>query len=666
MFKKPFQSKPRTALKSSVCRRLIQETKEQYPAAWSKLEQVHMSEAADKDDDDDVEAEAEADGEEQGDKPAAAESDSSHMATPMPSKLQAAKFVSHIGEKGEIYYDGAGQPLWFRAEPHGDSNNKRLLPTVYTQWQFPDMLPILWTWPPVVTKLINGADLMTPGLIIPPEGLQDLKKGAIVAVCCSGNLAAQAIGVLNFDTKDVHSVVGAKGKAVLVSHTYNDSLWEAGDKTKIPEIRAKAGVPDAANSGELDSDAEEDEADGDDEPQEQCAGELARGSSKEDKRDAGFAAAETTDSAIGAAEADPETEINTKAEAAAAAEISPAEMDVLLMEALKQVMATVLAAEHAASLLPINASTVYSNYMVVNAPRGKELDIKRSGYKKLAKFLKAAEKHGLVKLKDIRGESHIKSFDWKHKDMREFQPYRVGRAKSDKPAGDSAAHSGQRADAAKKAQAESGAGAIQIVELVKPSQALAPLFTDVGAQTSSGFFTRQEARAVLEQYIKGQDLIDPKNPRNVKLDHRLCDGLLTREECAKMSTMPRDKLQARLQEKMTLYTQLVFPDGRPSAPKIGNPTSVEIVCEKKMGNKVFTRVIGLEPYGFEPAAIAKELRTICASSTGVDPIPGKKNAQSVHAQGHQVAAVSKLLEKHGLPARLLKVTDKTGKAPKKQ
>ncbi|KAJ2497874.1 hypothetical protein IWW47_003557 [Coemansia sp. RSA 2052] len=318
-------------------------------------------------------------------------------------------------------------------------------------------------------------------------------------------------------------------------------------------------------------------------------------------------------------------------------------------------MATVLDSAHATELLPINASTIYSTYLVPNAPRGQELDIKKSTHKKLAKFLKAAEKHGLLKLKDIRGELHVKSFNWAHKDMAEFTPYAVGSAKKER-------HADGEADAL--GQHGSELDMIRVIELLKPSNALAPLFSDVGAQTDTGYFTRQQARTVLEDYIKGRQLVDAQNPRMVKLDHRLCDGLLTKEEYSKLSSYPRDKLQARLQERMTLYTQVVLPGG-PTAVKIGNPPCAEVVCEKKMGTKAVTRVSGLEPYGIDPSALAKELRTVCASSTTVDPILGKKGAQMVSVQGHHIAVLTKLLEQHRLPERLISIADKSGRAKAK-
>ncbi|KAJ2741979.1 hypothetical protein GGI20_004812 [Coemansia sp. BCRC 34301] len=593
MFKKPFQTKTRTPLRSSSCRHLIQESKVLFPAAWEPVEQAKES----------------------------SEGDSVSTEGPMPDKLQTAKFVSHIGDRGEIFYSEAGEPLWLKAEAVAGCEPV-LVPTVYTLWQFPALLPVLWTTAVVIPKLIGGADLMVPGLLIPREGLPDLKRGALVAIRCPGNAAAQAVGVLNLDTHGLHSVAGAKGKAVLITHTYMDHLWGSGSKRPMPTIEP-GEVADLVRIGQ-DSDSDEN-----DEPHMPDPLETEGGGDHADVE----AAAE-------------ESEVDT---------IAPSEMDELLMNALRQVMATVLDNTHATELLPINASTIYSNYMAPNAPRGQELDIKKSTFKKLAKFLKAAEKHGLLKLKDIRGELHVKTFNWAYRDIAEFKPYDVGSAKKDRHADDETGALGQ---------SSSDVGMIQVIEWLKPSSALAPLFSDVGAQTDTGYFSRKQARDVLEDYIKGRQLVDIQNPRMVKLDHRLCDGLLTKEEYSKLSSYPRDKLQARLQDRMMLYTQVVMPGGL-TPVKIGNPPCVEVVCEKKMGTKVVTRVSGLEPYGIDPSVLAKELRTVCASSTTVDPVLGKKGAQMVSVQGHHITVLNKLLEQHRLPERLISIVDKSGRAKAK-
>ncbi|KAJ2239380.1 hypothetical protein GGH98_006255 [Coemansia sp. RSA 454] len=311
-------------------------------------------------------------------------------------------------------------------------------------------------------------------------------------------------------------------------------------------------------------------------------------------------------------------------------------------------MATVLDEKHTGEQLPIAASTLFSTYMLPNAPRNAELDVKKSSYKKLAKFLKAMEKHGLLGLKDIRGEMHIKSLNWTHADLRTYTPYSVKHVVK-----------AEQAPAVEKTQK---GNMIELEEILRVPPALRPLFDDVNGNPESGYMTRQQAGYVLEAYIKRHNLVDTRNPRNIRVDHLVCDGLLTKDETAKLTFYPRDKLQQRLQERMILCTRLTVP-GNPPVVRQGRPPTIDIVCEKKMGNKVVTRVMGLEVYGVDPASLAKELRVACASSTSVDPVPGKKTV-SVLVQGHQVKIMTRLLNDRGVPTDLLKVTDKSGKAKK--
>ncbi|KAF0877140.1 EIF2D factor, partial [Crocuta crocuta] len=58
---------------------------------------------------------------------------------------------------------------------------------VYTLWSCPDLLPVFTTWPLVLEKLVGGADLMLPGLVVPPAGLPQVQKGDLCAIALLGN-----------------------------------------------------------------------------------------------------------------------------------------------------------------------------------------------------------------------------------------------------------------------------------------------------------------------------------------------------------------------------------------------------------------------------------------------------------------------------------------------
>ena len=79
----------------------------------------------------------------------------------IPSKedLYLSKIYTHSGESVLVYIHLNKKPLFF------DIDNA-LYPTVYTQWQHPNILPSFPTWEPVFKKIANGADLMLPGVVV--------------------------------------------------------------------------------------------------------------------------------------------------------------------------------------------------------------------------------------------------------------------------------------------------------------------------------------------------------------------------------------------------------------------------------------------------------------------------------------------------------------------
>lgn len=93
-----------------------------------------------------------------------------------PEGFQSAKFATHVDELGVLYIVD-GNPVWVKLDksklivPSGEwptyssefmitSNTNVSLQhvaKVYTLWQYPNMLPKIITWGPVVGKLMGGA-----------------------------------------------------------------------------------------------------------------------------------------------------------------------------------------------------------------------------------------------------------------------------------------------------------------------------------------------------------------------------------------------------------------------------------------------------------------------------------------------------------------------------
>ncbi|XP_049491266.1 eukaryotic translation initiation factor 2D-like, partial [Panthera uncia] len=98
---------------------------------------------------------------------------------PGKEELNIVKLYAHRGDAVTVYVSG-GNPILFEVE-------KNLYPTVHALWSYPDLLPAFTTWPPVLEKLMGGADLMLPGLVVPPAGLPQVQKGDLCAIALLGN-----------------------------------------------------------------------------------------------------------------------------------------------------------------------------------------------------------------------------------------------------------------------------------------------------------------------------------------------------------------------------------------------------------------------------------------------------------------------------------------------
>ncbi|XP_066217990.1 eukaryotic translation initiation factor 2D isoform X2 [Saccopteryx leptura] len=153
---------------------------------------------------------------------------------PGKEELNIVKLYAHRGDAVTVYVSG-GNPILFELE-------KNLYPTVYTLWSYPDLLPTFTTWPPVLEKLVGGADLMLPGLVVPPAGLPQVQKGDLCAIVLVGNRAPVAIGVAVVSTSEMLTS-GLKGRGFSVLHTYQDHLWRSGDKSSPPSIAPLALDP---------------------------------------------------------------------------------------------------------------------------------------------------------------------------------------------------------------------------------------------------------------------------------------------------------------------------------------------------------------------------------------------------------------------------------------
>ncbi|XP_074178500.1 eukaryotic translation initiation factor 2D isoform X2 [Rhinolophus sinicus] len=308
---------------------------------------------------------------------------------PGKEELNVVKLYTHRGEAVTVYVSG-GNPVLFELE-------KNLYPTVYTLWSYPDLLPTFTTWPLVLEKLVGGADLMLPGLVVPPAGLPQVQKGDLCAIALVGNRAPVAVGVAAVSTSEMLTS-GLKGRGFSVLHTYQDHLWQSGDKSSPPSITPLTldppDVTEEKRSIQADPTLQGDMRHLTLEGVEEENGEVQQRCGEKSLSEA------SEDPSIGGLNPDP-TDSKTLQE----------QMDALLQQCFLHALKVRIKKAD----LPLLTSTLLGSHMFSCCPEGRQLDIKKSSYKKLSKFLQHMQQERIIQVEELsKGVESIVAVDWKH------------------------------------------------------------------------------------------------------------------------------------------------------------------------------------------------------------------------------------------------------------
>uniref|UniRef100_A0A3Q1HTV0 Eukaryotic translation initiation factor 2D n=1 Tax=Anabas testudineus TaxID=64144 RepID=A0A3Q1HTV0_ANATE len=590
MFAKPFRVKSNTVIKGSDRRKL----KADISAAFPSLSADELSELV-----------------------------------PNKQELNVVKIYAHKGDAVTLYVLHKN-PLFFEVE-------RRLYPTVYALWHYPALLPAFRTWPPVLQKLIGGADLMLPGVVVPSSGLPHVKQGDCCAVTVVNSRAPVAVGTAAASSAEMQSL-GMKGRGVCVLHTYMDNLWAFGDKSSPPSL------PEAETEEQGVSEEEECETYEEEEKEEveKCMGEEQ--SASETATDEACCGIEELSLAE---EEEEEKGEKCNEEQEKDDQKTPQEiMDALLLQCFLHA----LKSKVKKSELPLLTSTFLRNHMFSCCPSGKQLDIKKSSYKKLSKFLQTMEQqHNLVRVKELtKGVESIVEVDWKNPELRSFNV----------PETDVEAASVQDGDGDGD---ESPYHPPEITTLYSVSARLEPLFVDANKRKGT-ILQPAEVRSIVTEYVKKNELVDENNKNYVIINPTLCDCLLEKSEYQEVDSLKWDDLFSRTLGRMQECYQVVFPGQVPTTKK-GHIEPIDISVASRGSNKKVTIVKNLEVYGLDPAVVATALQHRVQASTVLQPVPGAKDKVLVQIQGNQILQVGNLLLDHyQIPRKYIQGLDK---APKK-
>ncbi|KAJ0085815.1 hypothetical protein Patl1_07118 [Pistacia atlantica] len=481
----------------------------------------------------------------------------------LPPKVEIT--LSKFQNRVLVYSVEGGLPMFFDIDGRGTD----IFPTVFALWKVPDLLPSFMLKGGEVSRfVIGGADLMFPGISIPSEGLPSFLSGEPWAIKVPGNPAPIAVGSTTMSSTEAVKA-GLRGKALRITHYYRDLLWQGiiSDSWE--------GIAESSNDQQSDIATEE--------------------GGTADVKDV---ISEPNPGSI--------TQNDHQGNAAELHVLSTEDVDAHLDKCLLQALHTTVKDKD----LPIPGSTLWSNHVLPCRPSGIMLDVKKSSHKKLAKWLQAKASSGLISVKEDKYKKEVVLFsvNRSHADYVSFKP--------------------EKRQVEKTNQAVDGAATdsrsqklLEVAEIYKPSVHVNSVFTSVGADIGK-LYSASEASEVVFKYIEKENLVKPTNKSIVVLDPTLCDALF-KGAIKKGTTYPTEIHKKDLGSTFVSRMQPhhVVTRGNESVVRKGALKTIQILTERRQGNKKVTKVSGLESFLLDAEALASELQKKFACSTSVAELP---------------------------------------------
>jgi len=163
--------------------------------------------------------------------------------------------------------------------------------------------------------------------------------------------------------------------------------------------------------------------------------------------------------------------------------------------------------------------------------------------------------------------------------------------------------------------------------------------------------------------VEKENLVKPHDKATVVLNAILCDALY-KGTVKKGSTYPTEihkkDLGSTFLSRMQSNHRVIR--GNESVVRKGALKTVQIMTERRQGNKKVTRVSGLESFLVDADALASELQKKFACSTSVAELAGKKGQNEVLVQGGVLEDLARhLVQQYGIPKKYIEILDKTRK-----
>ncbi|XP_043508917.1 eukaryotic translation initiation factor 2D [Frieseomelitta varia] len=541
--------------------------------------------------------------------------DETQSLIPKKEAISVMKIVTHSGHSGKVYCV-AKVPMFFQLE----SLHQALLPTIFTLWHYPNLLRTFTTYAPVVSKLASGADLMLPGVIVKEPitlySFGKLQKGTPVSINTDDNQAPVAIGLTALCSEDMY-MSGGHGKCVEIVHVIGDTLCQLGK----PPVRP--------NLGPLNVDTDNDKLENLNEIAEQ------NNDNNEETLIEAINDLETNNDRVLEIESpcEEENKIEESVEmpvdqATEEAAVDPIkEMDSLLEYCFLKACKTSIKS----SDLPILTSNFFKNHLIAACPSDKNVDIKKSRYKKLSLFLAEMKAKGVVNTSVTKGVESILSIKFDH-------PLIKGLVIAEEPT---------------PIQEPIISNAAVVSECYKVTADVLPVLSKFGYEKGD-IMKRAEIRKCFTEYMKAENLQDGKI---LKLNPQLAGIMKTK---ANVETVSIEDGINKFIGRMTHMHEVTLAGNK--LLHTGKLEPIDMRVTVRSGGKKVTLVNNLETFGINAKEFSKECQSIGASATITDE-PGKKTP-SVLVQGNQILYIYKLLtEKYQIKKNYIRGLEF---APKKQ
>lgn len=587
------------------------------------------------------------------------------------------KLFCHKGEPALVYVRGS-EPLAFSLESRLGTV---LLPTVYLCWMYPDvaLAPPFRTSADVLPRLQQGADLMMPGVLYNGQLTQttfghfDAGSGATVMV----RGAVVAVGTAALSSTDLY-MAGGHGKAVIVAHVVGDLLWGMGSKAMPPYAVLDGAAPSGNTPSPSVSRAVVEphppaaiqpqfySSSAPPLPQKQPISYSSVTSGNSSGAYSGAIATVLVRKASGGCtwsntpsseDCSPSQEreslvvvtpssveeslnqgiedlqvLDQQPSAASPQVLTPEAMDSLLLHCLLKAVQQ----SKGKLPLPLLTSNFYRLHVLPACPDGVQLDIKKSSYKKVTKFLKVIEEKGILQVTEHpKGIENITSVNFEHPDVLSFRYNKRETTVKEEGGGGTPAF------------------APPTMEEVYQVSGDTIAFYRACGKPKGDVLSRMEVRQIVTAYIKTKKLTNPKT-NLVDIDPVLHGAIVAPKE-GLIRELKWDQVFSRLLGRMSPAVRITRP-GYPDIVKKGKIEPIEMAVAKRSGNKKVTLVYNVGHFGIVESEFARQIQHIAAASTCVGPAEHKpQGTTQVLVQGNATADVAKLLlETYNIPKKYIK------------